>query len=295
MTIPLNNLATFISIVKNQKLKKAADELSITESAVSHQLSRLEERLQVKLLNRSSKGMNLTVDGKIFYEQIAPAIAQIDKALSQLQNPNEKKLVITMPQSFAAMWFSQRLHHLELEFPDVEFEIRPTQRVCNLEEEGIDIGIRTSPEIPKTETATILFQELLTPVCAEKTFTRIKRLTFEDSLLKEGIILNDIHQDEWSAWCKEHNYKIPDKVKVRNMSTFDLVSNTVLHGNGLAMGRTPLINYHLEMGWLVEPYPNKLIQGPWYYTETNSKKRKSKLSDDFINWLVSEFKSDFLS
>ncbi len=290
MTQQLNNLATFVSIVKNQKLKKAADELSLTESAVSHQLSRLEQRLNVKLLNRSTKGVSLTPNGKKFYDQIEPALEQIDKALQQLQHIKNNKIILTMPQSFAAMWFSQRLHRLELEFPDVEFEIRPTQRVCNLEKEGIDIGIRTSREMLDSDNIIPLMQESLTPVCTQEIVENIQKMPFEEYIFHHGIILNKLHRDEWKLWCEKYSYTIPDKVKTRNLSTFDLVSNATLHGLGVAMGRTPLIDYHLEMGWLVKPFPDKVIQDHWYYIEKNRTTNTSVLHDRFIEWLVSECK-----
>ncbi len=289
---PLQNILAFIQVVESGQLRAAAKNLNITESAVSHQLSRLEQQLGVRLLERGSKGVELTQHGKRFYARTNPAISEIDFAVKDIHWQSHNRISITMPQSFAAMWFSQRLYRLVEDHLDIEIDILPTRRVCDLKREGIDFGIRMKLCTAASELVAPLVQETISPVCTVENAKKIETIGWEKFLLSENVARNAIHMDEWEDWGAAYGMKIPNGDKTITLSSFDLVVNAVTSGFGIAMGRTPLVDAHLHDGLLKRPFPDMVLKTDWYVLATSHEQPLRGALRRFSEWLLAEMNSD---
>jgi LysR family transcriptional regulator, glycine cleavage system transcriptional activator len=285
---PLQNLIAFVRTVESGRLRSAAESLNVTESAVSHQLTRLEAALNIRLLERGVQGVNLTAAGRVFYEQIQPALDDIDRAVRNVRGKSHNRVTVTMPQSFAAMWLAPRLHRVVEENPAIEIEILPTQRVCDLRREGIDFGIRTDQEPVQCETSTVLIQEEMSPVCTPANAEKIKKMGWQRFIDEEGVLLNQLHSDEWSLWAKQYDMALPGKKACRSLSSFDLVTNAVATGLSVAMGRTPLIDTYLANGFLVQPFPEYTVKSSYYHIVSAYKPPLRGAKHKFYEWLMAE-------
>jgi LysR family transcriptional regulator, glycine cleavage system transcriptional activator len=289
MTIPpLQNMIAFVRTAETGRLRAAAESLNVTESAVSHQLARLEAALNIRLLERGVQGVSLTDPGRIFYEQIQPALDDIDRAVRNVRGKSHNRVTVTMPQSFAAMWLAPRLHRIVEESPDIEIEILPTQRVCDLQREGIDFGIRTAWEAVQNETSTVLVQEEMSPVCTPGNAEKIKNLGWKRFIDEEGVLLNQLHSDEWDLWAKQYDMALPEKKARRTLSSFDLVTNAVATGLSVAIGRTPLIDTYLANGFLVQPFPEYTVKSSYYHLVSAYKPPLRGAQHKFYEWVMAE-------
>jgi LysR family transcriptional regulator of beta-lactamase len=221
-------------------------------------------------------------------ERVRPAIDEIDRAVRDLRRPAHVRIVVTMPQSFAAMWFSPRLCLLADAVPGCEIEVLPTQRLCDLKSEGIDFGIRTGPAVTRTNDARPLIKEVLSPVCAPALAMKIEEIGWEAFLAARGVVLNALHPDEWRAWSEAYDLPLPRADRIRTLASFDLVANAVTNGYGVAMGRSPLVDAHLGDGRLVRPFPDKRIDGDWYYLAASHDRPLHDPWKRFRDWIVDQ-------
>ena len=163
---PLNTILTFISVVEHRRFNKAALSLSLTESAVSHQIKKLEEILGVRLMSRGRNGSELTEAGERFYIKSSIAVKQLTEVVQELGKESQLSLIVTLPPSLAALWLSSKLWSFYEENNQIEISILPTKRDCNLENENIDIGIRLSAASADWEkyNSLQLWEEFIYPV-----------------------------------------------------------------------------------------------------------------------------------
>jgi DNA-binding transcriptional LysR family regulator len=121
----------------------AALSLGVTESAVRHQVRRLEDFLRTALFDRSGPGVRLTAAGRRYLEQIDPAIRQIQSATAAMLRPTGRNVVrLTLPPSLAATWLIPQLGAFEREHPDIDLQLVPTTRVVDLRRDQVDLAVR---------------------------------------------------------------------------------------------------------------------------------------------------------
>ncbi|HUR43558.1 MAG TPA: LysR substrate-binding domain-containing protein [Aestuariivirga sp.] len=284
----MQNLLALVRTVETGRLRSAAQSLNVTESAISHQIARLERQLGVVLLERGSGGVTLTKDGKQFYERIRGPLRDISEAAGEFDLRHQTRVSLTMPQSFAAMWFAPRLYRLSQDLPEVEIDILPTSRVCDLAREKIDFGIRMGEGAWQECSAVPLVRECLSPVCSVGNAPKIERLGALAFLSSEPMISNALHGDEWQQWCAQFEIAMPPKDKGLILGSFDLVANAVLSGSGIAMGRSPLIDSLLGDGRLMQPFPEKIMLSGWYYLVTPNETPLRGARRRVHNWLIAE-------
>ncbi len=285
----MQNLQAFVRTVETGRLRIAAQSLNVTESAVSHQIARLERQLGVVLLDRGSNGVSLTRDGRQFFERIRGPLQDLADAADEFGPRHQSRVSLTMPQSFAALWFAPRLHRLTEDLPDIEIDILPTSRVCDLAREKIDFGIRMGVGIWKDCSVVPLVQERISPVCSVVNAPKIESLGASGFLSSTTMICNALHGDEWETWCGEFGVALPRKDRAQTLSSFDLVANAVLGGSGIAMGRSPLIDSLLSDGRLIQPFPEKIMLSGWYYLVTPDEKPLRGARRRVHDWLLAEF------
>jgi LysR family glycine cleavage system transcriptional activator len=140
---PFAALRAFHAAAVKGRFRDAADSLGITESAISHQVRRLEDFLRVALFDRSGSGVRLTAAGRRYLEEIDPAIRQIQAATEALLRPGGRTVVrLTMPPSLAASWVIPQLGAFERAHPDIELQLVATTRVLDLRRDQVELAIR---------------------------------------------------------------------------------------------------------------------------------------------------------
>lgn len=276
---PFPALRAFHAAARHGQFKEAARILNVTESAVSHQVRRLEEVLQVRLFERQGPRVFLTPRGVRYFEDIDPAMQQLAAATRALVGPQERQRVtLTLPPSLAILWLIPKLARFEAACPEIDLELVATQRVVDLRREQIDIAIRHGRGAwPNIDTA-FLMADTAIPVCRPGYLPGFPKDTALDegegeegeagtsppldvvvaALAKARLIVNESFPDEWREWAAAHHIDLAvvEQGLGRGLrfESQEQVLAAAEGGLGLAMGRRPLVSDRLRGAALVAPF-----------------------------------------
>lgn len=287
---PLNGLLAFVRATEHGQLRAAARQLNLTESAVSHQISRLEKLLVVRLLERGAGGVKLTPNGQVLFDAVRPALQSIAKATFQIKLRDRERISITMPHSFAALWYTTRLDRLCEVLPAVDCRLIPTQRVVDLQREGIDFAIRMGSGPWAGCESVPLCDEVITPICTPTLAEMLKSIGWNEFIARNQVIVNAIHPDEWAIWCRKFELDPPSASRCVTLPSFDIVANAAVAGLGIAMGRTPLTEAFESYGTLVRPFPERTLSNANYFLVWPSRGPLKGTHRTIHDWLLSEMR-----
>ena len=263
---PFAALRAFHAAARHGRFRAAADSLGVTESAISHQVRRLEDFLRTALFDRSGPGVRLTAAGRRYLEQIDPAIRQIQAATETLLRPGGREVVrLTLPPSLAATWLIPQLGAFEREHPGVELQLVPTTRVIDLQRDQVDLAVRHGKGAWVGIEAAFLLAETALPVCAPGYLVLGPE---EDPLAALGrvrLIVNTRFPAEWEEWARARRLAPPPLAGAIELEGTEEALLVAESGHGLAIGRRPVVDDRLARGTLVAPFGAGDPTGAAYY------------------------------
>ncbi|WP_144391691.1 transcriptional regulator GcvA [Pleionea sediminis] len=251
---PLNSLRAFEAAARHLSFTRAADELFVTQAAVSHQIKGLEEFLGVQLFIRKNRKLLLTDQGQEYWPKIRDIFEKLAAATEQLKAQGAAgALNISVVPTFAIVWLVPRLSRFNSLYPDIEVRLKATDREVDFFQDDIDIAIYYEKgDYPGMYTETLL-NEFLTPMCSPALLTGEKPLSEPDDL-RHHMLLHDGTTDEWRKWLKLAGVKGIDLRKGPVFSHSSMVMQAAIHGQGIALGHNVLAQPEIEAGRLVCPY-----------------------------------------
>jgi DNA-binding transcriptional LysR family regulator len=282
-----STLLAFSEIAKHGQFKLAASHLNLTESAVSHQISRLEADLSVQLFERNRKGARLTDAGEIFYRHISLALNEIESGVSAITSQNETLVSISAPRTFAAMWLAPRISEFSAIHPDIDLQITATDRMSNLRREDIDLAFRVTDQEWHDCTQSFLCDQSLTPIANPKLTELAQSIGWNEVIAQIPLIQNNTHPTEWHSWAAEWGVKIPTDYKFRQLESYDLVQAAAIRGFGIAMARFPLECDAIEDGRLRYITPDKVLKSTPYHLLKLSDRKTKRATKVFMDWAQS--------
>ena len=267
MTLPpFAALRAFHAAATHDRYRDAAESLGLTESAISHQVRRLEEFLRTPLIDRSGKRPKLTDTGRRYLEQIEPAMRQIHTATEALLPASGRSSVrLTLPPSLAATWLIPKLGAFEREYPEIDLQLITTTRVIDLTREQMDFAIRHGKGAWPDVDASFLLEEAAMPVCAPGYLNPVPQGPSRDVLRDVRIIVIANFPDEWEEWARAHGVEPPAQDDLITLDAMEQALQVAESGHGLAMGRRPVVDGWLERGRLVAPFGGADPTGAAYY------------------------------
>ncbi len=275
---PLLALRAFEAVARHLSFIKAASELSVTQSALSHQVQKLEQHLGKPLFIRRTRAIDLTADGQRYYDEIRPALDAIAAATrAQRQLPSATVLRIGLLASFATLWLAPRLAGFLNRYPHIQVELLPAIQLANVAAAEVDLAIRYGKGDWPDVRATRLMAEVISPVCSP---------TFKASQLHNGpLLMATSHRPfEWTDWSQHYQVDLEDHPRVM-LHDYNIVVEAAVAGQGIAMGRHRLIQRRLQDGSLVEafdrpPYHSDI--GYWLIAPQGS---TGEAAECFSQWL----------
>ncbi len=263
---PFAALRAFHAAATHDRYRDAAESLGLTESAISHQVRRLEDFLRTPLIDRSGKRPKLTDIGRRYLQQIEPAMRQIQAATEALLPASGRSTVrLTLPPSFAATWLIPRLSAFEREHPEIDLQLNTTTRVVDLKGGQMDLAIRHGRGSWPDVEATYLLEETAMPVCAPGYFDPLPQEPTPEVLRNARIIVNANSPDEWEEWARAHGVEPPAPNDLITLNAMEQALQVAESGHGLAMGRRPVVDGWLERGRLIAPFGGADPTGAAYY------------------------------
>jgi LysR family transcriptional regulator, glycine cleavage system transcriptional activator len=275
---PLLALRAFEAVARHLSFIKAASELSVTQSALSHQVQKLEQHLGKPLFIRRTRAIDLTADGQRYYDEIRPALDAIAAATrAQRQLPSATVLRIGLLASFATLWLAPRLAGFLNRYPHIQVELLPAIQLANVAAAEVDLAIRYGKGDWPDVRATRLMAEVISPVCSP---------AFKASQLHNGpLLMATSHRPfEWTDWSQHYQVDLEDHPRVM-LHDYNIVVEAAVAGQGIAMGRHRLIQRRLQDGSLVEafdrpPYHSDI--GYWLIAPQGS---TGEAAECFSQWL----------
>ena len=263
---PLHALRAFDAAARYGRFRDAAKALGLSESAVSHQVKKLEEYLAIGLFERRGNAVSLTAAGRRYFEQIEPAFSRIRSATDDIKGAFDRsRVALTLPGTLATFWLIPKLHRLEALYPDISLQLVTTERISDLRREQIHLAIRYGRAQWPGITSELLLDEQAFPVCKPGYMPADLAGRPGEALRKLRLIVNDTHVPEWQEWARAHGLEPPSLRGAIMLHASDQVLGAAIEGLGMAIGRRPLVDRWLNEGRLVAPFGAADLSGAAYY------------------------------
>ena len=271
--IGVGHLRAFLAVARHLNFRAAAEELALTQSAVSRQIQALEGEIGVALFLRHTRAVELTSAGTQLLRAAEPSVERIDTAVRLVRQSAGRKLVsISTWASFASMWLIPRLESFQAQHPDIDIRIDATDVSVDLETSDVDLALRYATPTTISAQAERLFGEQLTPVAspwllkAGGPLKKPKDLT-QFTLIEAGDAYRSQHM-EWLTWQRWLEAQGLTGLEPRRWLYFNYahqIAQAALTGQGVALTRMPLIADSLANGSLVEVLPGTRLESPLAY------------------------------
>lgn len=288
----LDLLYSFEAAARSLSFTRAATELFLTQSAVSRQIQQLEADLGCALFERHHRALALTDAGRIMLRAVTDCQERLRDATASVRATRPmRQVAITTTPGFASLWLIPRLARFTASHPSVDVRISATLEVLDLERSGIDVSVRLS-EISRGVGRT-LFEETVLPVCAPQLLkNRALPLKNPADLANHTLLATDMPQGQaltidWEPWFKVMG--LPE-IRMKNTLRFSQYSDVVaaaLAGQGVAIGRLPLLGEMLQNGMLVAPFSGAASRFG-YFMNVAPRAAGNADAQDFVRWLMAE-------
>jgi LysR family glycine cleavage system transcriptional activator len=248
---PLDLLRTFVAVGRRMSITLAAQDLCIVQSAVSRQIQALETALDCRLFVRSYRSIEFTPEGRHLFRTADPMLEQLGSVTGTLRPPGERPCItITATIGVTALWLLPRLGAFQRTAPEIDVRVAATNRVMDLERDGMDLALRFCPDALAPEGATRLFSEVLVPVAHPS----LGVTAIEDPAQLRRHVLIDYDDSsrpwlQWKNWLRDAGSKTGATGAGRLLfNQYDQVAQAALAGQGVAMGRLALVGGLLAEG-----------------------------------------------
>ena len=244
----------FEAAARTLSFTKAAEELFITQSAVSRQIKSLEDNLGLTLFERRPRSLTLTEDGQTLYRIATDVLDRLQSATDQLRaETGARQLSITTTTGLASLWLIPRLRHFTALHPDIDVRISATTETLNLERSLIDLAIRHCKPETVPEGAVRLFGDEMIPVCSRALLRDKTRPLKRPQDLAHHTLLTALGIGDLKSAGALH------------FSQYEQMIQAAISGQGVALGRQALVSDLIESGALVAPFKQTLVGSRAYF------------------------------
>jgi len=250
--LPLNNLYTFAFAAEQLSFQKAAEELYVTPSAVSHQIRNLEEVLGYKLFSRSDKGVSLTLQGEKLFADIRLPIKQLQEAnRAALHGFQENTLSLSIAPIFATRWLLPRLKDFYNRYPEIKLTVIATPNLVDFDSDPFDAAIRMGKGSWDQTTSYRLFNKEIVAVCHPALIKPNGKLFTPNEIHEFQLIQNSAMPSIWDEWFESAGIKVPPtgsrKFQAQNSSQ---VIEALQSGDSIGLIDRNFIKKDIESGRL---------------------------------------------
>ena len=297
---PLARLEAFEAAARHLSFTKAGDELALTQSAVSRQIAALEGHYGLALFRRLHRALRLTDEGQRLFQVVGEVLAQLHQVGGELKRERRAKtVVVTTTPGFAGLWLIPRLAGFTASRPDVDVRISAAYALVNLKRDGFDLAIRYQTEAGAGagEGAEPLFGEVVLPVCSPRLLRDPVRPLKTPEDLSHHVLL---HLDsgpgadmlDWPIWLRAMKLEHLKPAGRLHFSQFDQLISAAIDGQGIALGRSPLLDKHLRERRLVAPFKQTMASPRSYYLVRSALADRKPEVREFAAWVLAQARED---
>jgi LysR family glycine cleavage system transcriptional activator len=288
----LNALKAFEAAARYQSFTKAAEELSVTQGAVSHQVKALELELGIRLFDRERQGLIITRAGRTYLEVVRDAFDRIALGTERIQHQSRAgALTVSTSPDFAAKWLVNRLGRFAEAHSDIDLRISATMQHVDFAREDVDLAVRHGDGNWAGLDVVRLCSEELFAVCSPKLLSGPNRIREPSDVLKFPLLHLDDRKD-WSEWLEVAGVVDPGLSHGPVLNRASMIIDAAVDGQGIALARTTLAAWDLINGRLTRPFAAALRLSKSYWIVCPKATSTLPKITTFRDWLLAEAAED---
>jgi LysR family glycine cleavage system transcriptional activator len=290
----LNGLRAFEAAARHLSFTQAATELNVTQTAISHQIRRLEEELGIRLFIRKNRALALTPKARDYLPGVRAAFNDLRLATDRLlRRDDDNVLTVSTLASLAAKWLLPRVSQFQEAHPRIDVRITTSTGLVDFRGGGVDAAIRYGRGHWPGVRADWLMADELFPVCSPKLLEGNKPLRRPEDLAHQTLLHTSAgYDDDWRLWLTAAG--LPTNISKQPGLSFDLILMTVqaaIDGIGVAMGRTSYVQDDIAKGRLVVPFQIALPTDAGFYLVSPEAVADPPKLAAFRQWLLASTKN----
>jgi LysR family glycine cleavage system transcriptional activator len=287
---PLNALRAFDATARHLTVVKAADELSVTPSAVSHQLRTLEDALGVQLFTRNKTRLKLTSHGEALLPSVRAAFQMIASAAARMGDTvMVGDLVVSAPVGLSSRLITRHIGEFLTAHPDVRFKLIASNDDKEVYAPSVDVCIRYGTGIWPDRQVRLLSPVAIFPLCSPALINGPQGLRTLDDL-KHHLLLCEDGGAEWTRWLLAAGART-EGFRMTEMGNAHIAIEAALHGQGVALGDSLLVGDDLAEGRLVRLFEQSVTAKHAYYMVCRHEVGESPLVAGFTDWMLSKVRA----
>lgn len=285
-------LRCFEAAARAGSYSRAADELAITQAAVSQQIRNLEEALGCKLFYREGRSMKLTKAGAILSMHTVEAFKTLSSGFDRLcAEPLDGTLTVTTAQSFSSLWLVPRLWKFSIEHPNIKVRIIASTQFEDLKHSDIDLAIRQADDVKTDVYQELLLVDQVYPVCSPQLVEDVD-LTYPEQILQCWLVeAIDRDRFSWQYWFDAADINVDaEKLNWIEVTTWEMAINAVMAGHGMCIAAGCMTQDWIDKGLLVKPFDINIEPGVKYTLLYDQESPRLERIRAFAGWLKQEIK-----
>ncbi|MDU8923883.1 transcriptional regulator GcvA [Pasteurellaceae bacterium LIM206] len=285
---PLNSLKAFESAAKHLSFTKAADELFVTQAAVSHQIKLLEDFLGIALFKRKNRALELTEAGQQYFVEIAAMLHKLADVTAKLMSQEKHYLAISVPQTFAISWLVPRLQDFNQRYPEIEVRIKGSEQDEGLLNNDIDVAIYYGHGNWDNLQVERLSEEKLLILASPKLLAE-NPIHGKEDLKKHTLI----HVHTRDNWLNMANYLQLEGLQVQHGPLFShtfMALQAAVHGQGIVLANGILAQQEIDSGHLQIVLPTDFMDSKSFYVVNEQNKMNDQQIIAFRDWIINAMK-----
>jgi LysR family transcriptional regulator, regulator of gene expression of beta-lactamase len=281
--LPLNALRAFEAAARHLSFTRAAEELCVSQAALSHQIKALEQRLGVVLFRRLPRGVTLTDEGAALVPTLRDSFDRIGAALDLFADGQVREVVtLGVVATFATGWLLPRLDRFRLAHPEIDLRILTNNNRADLAGEGLSLAIRFGDGSWHGAAAVPIMAAPLTPMCAPSLAERLQRPA--DLMVQS--LLRSFRSDEWPVWFGVEGLTCP-KISGPMFDTSLAIAQAAMAGAGVGLLPASMFAADLACERLIMPFDRTIDVGSYWLTRLHSRPETPGMAV-FRQWLLAE-------
>lgn len=285
---PLHLLQLFEAAGRHSSFKKAAEELFLTPSAISHQIKSLENNLGIVLFKRATRSVKLTPAGEKYIATVQEIFHLLDIGTSSLKRDFSVQAQLTLLRistipTIASNIIIPNLGLFQKAFPSIELRIDTSMELIDLRYDDFDLALRLGdgnyPEVISEK----IFDLQVTPLCSPE-FAKKHNLCKVEQIQSVPLIQHANMKNSWLQWSDAVGIANVGSQHSLSLGSYDAVIQAAQQGLGLALGATPLENLALKSGLLVQPFKEKNPFSPKCFAVYHPRDKQRNDIHSFISW-----------
>lgn len=291
---PLDLLRTFEAVGRHLSFTIAANELCLTQSAVSRQIATLEQQTGTKLFRRLHRAVELTPAGQRLLADVTQALDQIHSCLSVLSSQaSTPRITVSATVAFAWFWLMPRLNQFSADHPGIDLRVLAADTPVLPGYGDVDVAILFGSGKWEGVVSRLLFREQVHPVCSPGFLNEHPELRRPKDVLHQTLLHLDVEQSasdpvDWPRWLASQGVIGQPTLPGLRFNSYPMVLQAAEAGRGVALGWSYIVDPLVASGRLVHPVDGGMETRNGYYLSTSKHATRTASLDEFIRWIVAE-------